>query len=1053
MELSVEERYVSCALFTLALHSTVRDALTAEPFAESIDGKAAAIGYLERDDEFGIYNKVSEDGEARIANRVARGKPGPCSFAECQAWEMRGICERVFSRMKLPYKSWPGLLATPRQVLDTLEDREVLKSYVDSLIRTLQDDGDETQSEPGNREERPVPQAIGIMWALLDACIGTEEEVQGNEGVEHGAKSQPIGKERKEESNPARGYTAISPGKELHRSPKGKGIANFSETPRSEQPSVLQSSDQNTAPVGRKDTVYVDAKEYPGNQTMEDPQSATGMGEWPQSESDCSPQSRGTPSSIGKMHHSKQSGFVVEPPAALETQHPPPEEGSDFDKLLKERMKDNLVVPEFSGTQPYVHGQNVERLCEESRLVSEEEVNDIEFEANFDDDAEDDTEWSLQAEGASSAPTKDGETRANGTEVPNTESRRAVAEEDFEEEQWDRWTGEETPSEEDATFEAVFSDDEEARDPPGTIARGNSSGVIEASTAGEVAAKTPFSPPQSPGRVLLTDPTGETNLRDKVVILQDGALVRWYDARSRVALRRLAIWLRLSWEYVAPLESLLATQRAQPVIAVEMQEAYKDGKASKYRWLKVGAAATFGGAILALTGGLAAPALAAGVGTVMAAAGAGASAAMASAMLTTPVVAAGFGAAGAGIMGKKFDRLTAGIKELGFVSLGQAQAEDAEGDARRATDHENNFSAQQLFDTYDDVDLIDMGGHSEEEEEGKETPSKGEGEGAVCAASAAAYAALKAKERREPASLLDKITALSDEEEEETSEGDSGEEKAGTEGKGESSGESETLEKANIHPRHKSLVSDDKEHLAVTLAVSGWVRDMDDYTRPWYGLDRMDCERFCLVWESEELLALGKALESFVRSKVVTEGTKYWIAHTAAAGVLAACAWPSLILTASGFIDNAWAVALDRAEKLGRVLADVLAANFHGDKPITLIGYSLGAKSIFHCLEELHKRGRRGTVERAILLGTPIERNVDRWRKAREVVSGRLVNGYTMNDWVLGLVFRATNTNMAAGLSPVAVHGVENVNLSCLIEGHSDYPDKIGSILHMLKLA
>eukprot|EP00894_Picocystis_sp_ML_P005535 jgi/Pico_ML_1/56052/g1648.t1 len=353
-----------------------------------------------------------------------------------------------------------------------------------------------------------------------------------------------------------------------------------------------------------------------------------------------------------------------------------------------------------------------------------------------------------------------------------------------------------------------------------------------------------------------------------------------------------------------------------------MQEAYKDGKASKYRWLKVGAAATFGGAILALTGGLAAPALAAGVGTVMAAAGAGASAAMASAMLTTPVVAAGFGAAGAGIMGKKFDRLTAGIKELGFVSLGQAQAEDAEGDARRATDHENNFSAQQLFDTYDDVDLIDMGGHSEEEEEeGKKTPSKGEGEGAVCAASAAAYAALKAKERREPASLLDKITALSDEEEEETSEGDSGEEKAGTE------------------------------------------------------------------------------------------------------------------------------------EKLGRVLADVLAANFHGDKPITLIGYSLGAKSIFHCLEELHKRGRRGTVERAILLGTPIERNVDRWRKAREVVSGRLVNGYTMNDWVLGLVFRATNTNMAAGLSPVAVHGVENVNLSCLIEGHSDYPDKIGSILHMLKLA
>lgn len=1044
----MEEKYVACALFTLALHSTVRDALTAEPFSEAIDGKAAAAGYLERDDEFGIYQKVSEDDEARIAERVAKGKSGPTKFEECQAWEMRGICERVFKRMNLPYKSWPALLATPRQALDCPEDKEVLNSYVDSLIRTLQVDSDTGLREPGNREEKPVPQAIGILWALLDACIGTEEEVQENEGVGQKKKSQASSKNWMGALTKKRGYNPLSSETETPMPSSKQLDSNLCELSGCEASSAAETSGRGATFVGRKNTEYLDASEYPPYQTAHFPSAVA------ENEKQPDPQSLGDSSSHQfrsfdeKSCQGRQSEPSSNPPTSSAKWGSSTEEESFFDKLLIERVAGEPDSKDFVAVQGPIGGGDNEQVWKESFPASEELYDSAEFEANFDDDTEEEAERPSVIENTRLAPEVHAEMNRGESkpakELPIQEQAQEGGE--AHNEHFKHGTGAEEFSEEDATFEAFFSDDE-ADAPSALDAKSHPSVVVEASTSG--GGKTHSSPLATPTKVHGSGPSAGTTPRDKVVILQDGATFRWYDARSRVALHRLAIWLHLSWEHVAPLESLLATQRAQPVIAVEMEETYKDGKASKYRWLKVGAAATVGGAVLALTGGLAAPALAAGVGTVMAAAGAGASAAMASAMLTTPVVAAGFGAAGAGIMGKKFDRLTAGIKELSFVSLGQAQPEDAEGDARRATDHENSFSAQQLFDTYEEVDLIDMG-----EDSGKECeePSP-KGNSAVCAASAAAYAAMKAKERKEPTSLLDEITALSDEEGEDASEEVASEPKPAEEKKGESSAEPEASKKRNPHARHRSLVSDDKEHLAVTLAVSGWVRDMDDYTCPWYGLARTDCERFCLIWESAELLALGKALESFVRSKVVTEGTKYWIAHTAAAGVLAACAWPSLILTACGFIDNAWAVALDRAEKLGRVLADILIANFHGDKPITLVGYSLGAKAIFHCLEELHKRGHRGTVERAILLGTPVGRSSERWRKAREVVSGRLVNGYTLNDWVLGLVFRATNTNMAAGLSPVPVNGVENVNVSCLIEGHSDYPDKVGSILHLLKLA
>ena len=59
-------------------------------------------------------------------------------------------------------------------------------------------------------------------------------------------------------------------------------------------------------------------------------------------------------------------------------------------------------------------------------------------------------------------------------------------------------------------------------------------------------------------------------------------------------------------------------------------------------------------------------------------------------------------------------------------------------------------------------------------------------------------------------------------------------------------------------------------------------------------------------------------------------------------------------------IDHAWAVALNRAQKAGILLAHILMSGGHGERPVTLIGYSMGARLIFHCLLELCRHSAKG---------------------------------------------------------------------------------------------
>jgi hypothetical protein len=159
-------------------------------------------------------------------------------------------------------------------------------------------------------------------------------------------------------------------------------------------------------------------------------------------------------------------------------------------------------------------------------------------------------------------------------------------------------------------------------------------------------------------------------------------------------------------------------------------------------------------------------------------------------------------------------------------------------------------------------------------------------------------------------------------------------------------------------------------------------------------------------------------------------------------------------LTKLGYlIDNPWSNALDRAKSAGLVLADVLSQRSLGVRPITLIGFSLGARVIFYALLELSRLKMWGIVQDVFLLGTTVTASTKTWLSVRSAVSGRFVNGFARNDWILNYLFRASSggLNTVAGLRPIQdVPGLENVDVTDKIAGHMSYRVYMPVILDQL---
>ena len=176
-------------------------------------------------------------------------------------------------------------------------------------------------------------------------------------------------------------------------------------------------------------------------------------------------------------------------------------------------------------------------------------------------------------------------------------------------------------------------------------------------------------------------------------------------------------------------------------------------------------------------------------------------------------------------------------------------------------------------------------------------------------------------------------------------------------------------------------------------------------------LSAFECN--ALVWESRVLKNLRVVLSSMVGKAVGQQAASLWLQASATVAA-ASLMWPVWIVSSMADLDNAWLVAKERALQAGAMLARALADKaVVGQRPVTLVGYSVGARVIYYCLQELYKLGEFNIVTDVVLVGAPVSTlhsgvtgSKLRWRQARSVVSGRFVNCYSKNDWVLGFLYR-----------------------------------------------
>ncbi|KLJ10911.1 hypothetical protein EMPG_13764 [Blastomyces silverae] len=433
-------------------------------------------------------------------------------------------------------------------------------------------------------------------------------------------------------------------------------------------------------------------------------------------------------------------------------------------------------------------------------------------------------------------------------------------------------------------------------------------------------------------------PPIETPLKElpratKLIILHSVLLLllslQHYSAHSRVLLLRMVSSLGLSMDDLVDDETKVAEgllQTAKIMTADEEAKAKVEKTKTSRKW-KVGLASIAGGVLIGVTGGLAAPFVAAGIGAVMGGLGLGATVAagyLGAVASSTAIIGGIFGAYGARMTGKMMDRYAREVEDFAFLPIHAPTASEGENIASVRTD----------------------------------------------------------------------------------------------------------------------------QRLRVTIAISGWLTEQEDFVNPWRVLGR-DSEAFALRWEFKSLVKLGNALTMVVRNTAWAFASKQAITGTVFAPILGAVMWPVALLKLSHIIDNPFSIAKIRADKAGQVLADALINKAQGERPVTLIGYSLGARVIFSCLISLARRRAYGLVESAILIGSPTPSTTSHWRLMRTVVSGRLVNVFSLNDSILGFLYRANSAQFGiAGLQPISgVPGVENFDVSDAVSGHLRYQYMVGSIL------
>ena len=130
--------------------------------------------------------------------------------------------------------------------------------------------------------------------------------------------------------------------------------------------------------------------------------------------------------------------------------------------------------------------------------------------------------------------------------------------------------------------------------------------------------------------------------------------------------------------------------------------------------------------------------------------------------------------------------------------------------------------------------------------------------------------------------------------------------------------------------------------LHATILIPGFLFSKEDLVQPFestfsHVLNYQDI--FTLAFETDILIELGAAFQSFMREQAIKLVSYEALKRTTLSTVTAAMSVPMAIAKLGDLIDNPWTLAVDRASKAGIILADVLIERAQGNRPVTLVLY------------------------------------------------------------------------------------------------------------------
>lgn len=261
--------------------------------------------------------------------------------------------------------------------------------------------------------------------------------------------------------------------------------------------------------------------------------------------------------------------------------------------------------------------------------------------------------------------------------------------------------------------------------------------------------------------------------------------------------------------------------------------------------------------------------------------------------------------------------------------------------------------------------------------------------------------------------------------------------------------------------------------LHATICISGLILKESDQIDIWQDFWRTspDSRDVYVVKSEAQLFAeAGQSLRSYVLNSLTkqlgTRAAQEVIKRTAFAA-LTAITLPMTVAGALGTgLDSLFVRAKAKAVKQGLVLAETLKAEVQGHRPVVLIGASVGAITVLTCLCELAKdpAANAHLVDSAYLICAPSTAGTDTLRRARSIVSRRMVNAFSRKDMVCGLAawlglelsvedVKAGKVPRVVGSTPViGIPGLENVDVSEVITSHFDLSDgeKVSKVCHSI---